>query len=117
MQPQTVVPGKITAHGGKFQLQPAILVPCALNTRAVNHPVFTKQSSGFIPLATGAMRQSILIAFLVGQHAVLVPDTDNAMPETIAQRHYFTQLAIPVKGFFNRLFHKPGNVSFGNEPI
>jgi len=22
-----------------------------------------------------------------------------------------------MKGFFNRFFHKPGNVSFGNEPI
>jgi hypothetical protein len=27
------------------------------------------------------------------------------MPATIAQRHYFTQLAIPVKDFFNRFFH------------
>ena len=51
------------------------------------------------------MKQAILIAFLVGQNPVFVPDTDNAMPATIAQRHYFTQLAIPVKDFFNRFFH------------
>jgi hypothetical protein len=27
------------------------------------------------------------------------------MSATVAQRHYFTQLAIPMKRFFNRLFH------------
>lgn len=63
------------------------------------------------------MQQTILIRLFVGQHTILVPDTDNAMPATIAQRHYFTQLAIPMKGFINRLFHTPANVSFGNKPI
>jgi hypothetical protein len=46
-----------------------------------------------------------------------VPDTDNTMPAPISQRHYLTQLAISMKGFFNRFFHKPGNVSFGDESI
>jgi hypothetical protein len=63
------------------------------------------------------VKQTVLIAFFVGQNSVLVPDTDNAMPATVAQRHYFTQFAIPMKGFFNSFFHKPGNVSFSNEPI
>jgi hypothetical protein len=39
------------------------------------------------------------------------------MPATVSQRHYLTQSAIPVKCFFNRIFHKPGNVSVGNESI
>ena len=63
------------------------------------------------------MQQTVLIEFFAGQNPVFVPDADNAMPATVAQRHYFTQLAIPMKGFFNRFFHKPGNVSFGNELI
>jgi hypothetical protein len=83
----------------------------------MNHSIFAQQPSGFTPLATDPVKQAILIAFFVGQNPVFVPDTDNAMPATIAQRHYFTQLAIPVKGLFNRFFHKPGNVSFGNESI
>jgi hypothetical protein len=83
----------------------------------MNHPIFAKQPSGFTPLAADAVKQAILITFLVGQNPVFVPDTNNAMPATIVQRHYFTQLAIPMKGSFNRLFHKPGNVPFGNEPI
>ena len=98
-------------------MQPAILVPGALNTRAMNHPIFAQQPSGFTPLAADAVQQAILIAFFVGQNPVFVPDADNAMPATVAQRHYFTQLAIPMKGFFNRFFHKPGNVSFSNKPI
>ena len=117
MQPQAIAPGKIAAHGGKFQLQPAILVPGALNTRAMNHAIFAQQPSGFTPLAADAVQQAILIAFFVGQNPVLVPDADNAMPATVAQRHYFTQLAIPMKGFFNSFFHKPCNVSFSNKPI
>jgi hypothetical protein len=98
-------------------LQPAILVPGALNTRAMNHAIFAQQPSGFTPLAADAVQQAVQIAFLVGQNPVLVPDTDNTMPATVAQRHYFTQLAIPMKGFFNQFFSQTGNVSFSNEPI
>lgn len=39
------------------------------------------------------------------------------MPLPVAQRHFLTQLAISVKGPFNRFFHKPSNVSFSNNPI
>jgi hypothetical protein len=117
VQPQAIAPGKIAAHGGKFQLQPAILVPGALNTRAVNHPVFAQQPTGFAPLAADAVQQTVLIRLFVGQDPVFVPDADNAMPATLAQRHCFTELAIPMKGFFNRLFHKSENVSFTNKPI
>ena len=112
-----MTPGKIAAHGGKLQLQPAILVPSALNTRAMNHPIFAKQPPGLTPLAAHAMKQTILIAFLVGRNPVFVPDTDNTMPAAVAQRDYFTQSAIPMKRSFNRFFHKPGNVSFSNESI
>ena len=105
VQPQAIAPGKITAHGGKFQLQPAILVPGALNTRAVNHLVFAQQTSGFTPLAADAVQQAVQIAFFVGQNTVLVPDADNAMPATGSQRHYLTQSAIPMKRFFNSFFH------------
>jgi len=80
-------------------------VPGALNTRAVNHPIFAQQSSGFIPLATDAVQQPIQIVFFVGQNTVLVPDADNAMPATVSQRRYLTQLAIPMKRFFNSFFH------------
>ncbi len=92
-------------------------MPGALNTRAVNHPVFAQQATGFAPLAAEAVQQTILIRLFVGQDPVFVPDADNAMPATVAQRHYFTELAIPMKGFFNRLFHKSENVSFTNKPI
>jgi hypothetical protein len=93
-------------------LQPAILVPGALNTRAVNHPIFAQQSSGLTPLAADTVKQAILIAFLVGQNTVFVPDTDNAMSATVSQRHYFTQLTIPMKCFFNWLFHNADSISF-----
>jgi hypothetical protein len=83
----------------------------------MNHPIFAQQPSGLTPLAADAMKQAVLITFLVGQHSVFVPDADNAMPATVAQRHYFTQLAIPMKGSFNRFSHKPGNVSFGGKSI
>lgn len=92
-------------------------MPSALNTRAVNHSVFAQQPSGFIPLAADSMQQAIQIAFLVRQNTIFVPDANNTMSATVAQRHYFTQLAIPMKGFFNRSFHKPCNVSFSNNPI
>ena len=92
-------------------------MPGALNARAMNHPIFAQQSPGFIPLAADAVQQAVPIAFLAGQNPVFVPDADNAMPATIAQRHYFTQLAITVKGSFKRLLHNLDNVSFGNEPI
>ena len=117
VQPQAITPGKIAVHGGKLQLQSAILVPGALNTRAVNHPIFAQQPTGFAPLAADAVQQTILVRLFVSQHTVLVPHADNAMPATVAQRHYFTELAIPMKGFFNRLFHKAVNVSFTNKPI
>ena len=80
-------------------------MPSALHACSLNHSIFAQQSSGFIPLATDAMKQAILIAFFVGQNTVFVPDTDSAMPATVSQRHYLTQSAIPVKGFFNRIFH------------
>ena len=83
----------------------------------MNHSIFAQQPSGFTPLAADTVQQAVQIAFFVRQHAVLVPDADYAVPATIAQRHYFTQLAITMEGFFKRLFHKPGNVSFSNEPI
>jgi hypothetical protein len=86
-------------------LQPAILVPGALNARAMSHAIFAQQPTGFIPLATDAVQQAIQIAFLVRQNPVLVPDADNAMPATVSQRHYLTQSAIPMKRFFNSFFH------------
>jgi len=83
----------------------------------MNHLIFAQQPSGFTPLAADAVQQTVLIAFFVRHHPVFVPDADNAMPATVAQRHYFTQLAIPMKGSFNRFSHKPGNVSFGGKSI
>ena len=83
----------------------------------MNHPVFAQQPTGFAPLAADAVQQTILVRLFVGQNTVLVPNADNAMPATVAQGHYFTKLAIPMKGFFNRLFHKTVNVSFTNKPI
>jgi hypothetical protein len=84
-------------------LQPAILVPGALNARAMSHAIFAQQSSGFIPLAADTVQQAILIAFFVSQHTVFVPDADNAMPATVAQWHHFTKLPITVESFINGL--------------
>ena len=92
-------------------------MPRPLNARAVNHPIFAQQPTGLAPLAADAVQQTILVTLFVDQHTVLVPDADNAMPATVAQRHCFTELAIPMKGFFNRSFHKSENVSFTNKPI
>ena len=75
----------------------------------MSHAIFAQQPSGFTPLAADTVQKAVQIAFLVGQNPVLMPDTDNPMPATISQRHYFAQLAIPMKGFFNRFFHKTDN--------
>ena len=93
----------------------AVFVPGALNTRAVNHPVFAEQSAGFTPLAADAVQQAVLVGFFGGQHAVLVPDADNAMPATVAQRHYFTELAISIERLFQWTFsHMPQSFLFNS---
>ena len=53
------------------------------------------------PLAANAVQQTVLIRFFGGELTVFVPDADNAMPATVAQRHYFTKLAISMKGFLD----------------
>jgi protein-S-isoprenylcysteine O-methyltransferase Ste14 len=116
VQPQAIAARKIAAHGGEFQLEFAVFVPRALNPRAVNHAVFAKQFAGFTPLAADAVQQAVLIGFFGLQHAVLVPDTDNAMPATVAQWHHFTKLPITVESFINGLFQYASAILFNTNP-
>jgi hypothetical protein len=98
-QPDAIASEEFAAHGGNFQLQPAILVPVPLDARAVNHFIFAEQTSGFIPLAADAVEQSVLIRFLVGQNPVFVPDADNTVPATISHGHSLAELSISIKFF------------------
>jgi hypothetical protein len=117
VQPQAITPGEIAFDGGKFQLQPAILVPGALNAGAMFHAIFAQQTPGFIPLAATTVQQAILIRFLVGEHPVLVPDEGHAVPASVLQRNGFPQLTIPVVGFFSVFFHKTDNRTIRNKTI
>lgn len=80
-------------------------MPCTLHTRALNHAVFAEESARFVPLAADAMQQSIGVAFLGGEASVLVPDTGNAMPVTVSERHLFAEQTVSIPGLLNRGSH------------
>jgi hypothetical protein len=83
------------------------------------HAVFAEQSARFTPLAADAMQQAIGVAFLGGEASVLVPDTGNAMPVTVSERHLFAEQTVSIPGLFNRGSHvrcfalRPLNVNSG----
>ena len=96
-KPETVASTKLAAHRGDFQLDFAVVMPRLLHARAVNHFVLAEQLSRFTPLATEAMKQSVLIWLFGGEYAVLVPGVGNTMPTGAPQRRSFTDLSVSIK--------------------
>ena len=101
VEPHAEASAKVTVMGGKFQMQPAILVPDTVNSSAVMHTELAKQASGIIPLANDSMRQSLLIGNGIGKHAVLVPGAAKTVPAAFEHGDGFTQLTAAVEGFLD----------------
>lgn len=104
-QPAPAAPAKLSAHGGQFHLELAVVMPDALNARALNRPVFAEQAARLAPLATDAMQQAVGVAFLGGEPSVLVPDAGNTVPLTVSERHFFAEQTVSIPGFLNRGSH------------
>ena len=104
-QPDSVASAEFAVNGGDFDLEFAIVVPVPLDARAVNHPVFADQSSGFIPMAADAVEQSVFVRFFRGADAIFVPDADNSVPAAIAHGHLLIELTVSIKGFLDRGAH------------
>jgi hypothetical protein len=92
-------------------------MPSALNARATNHPILAEQPTGLPPLAADTMEQAVLIRFFIREDTVFMPNANHAVSAAIAQRHDFTKLAVPMKGFFNDLFHDNDGRFAANEAI
>ena len=118
-KPETVASTKLAVHRGDFQLDFSIVMPRLLHTRAVNHFVLTEEPSRLTPLATEAMKQSVLIWFFGGEHAVLVPGAGDTIPAGVPQGCSLTGLSVSIKYLLDggvhdtRIrFHGPPHYSF-----
>ena len=104
-KPDATVSGKFATDGGNLHLKLPVVVPHPLAARAVNHFISTEQTSSLVPLTAEPVRQSILIRFLSGQHAVFMPSAADPVTLALAQRHLPTKLSAPIKIFVNGGFH------------
>lgn len=73
---------ELTSHGRNLRLWSSVVVPGALNSRAVDHLEFAEQSSRFAPLATKTVQEAVRVGFFGSEETVLVPDANNAVPLT-----------------------------------
>jgi hypothetical protein len=100
-QPDSVSTSELAANGRDFHLKFPVVMPGVLDACAVNHLVFAEQASGFIPLTTDAVEQSVLVGFFRSAFAVLVPGANNTVPAAIAHGHSLTKLTVSIIGFLD----------------
>lgn len=104
-QPDSVSPAEFATHSGHFYLKLSVVMPSALNTRALTHPIFSEQSSRFIPLAADTVRQSVLVGFFGRELAVPVPGAGDAVPSTVAQGDFLANQPGSIKVSLDSGFH------------
>jgi len=51
------------------------------------------------------MQQTVRVAFLRREAAILVPGANKPVPRALSQRHLFMALAISIEGLLNRRSH------------
>lgn len=100
-QPDSVTSRKLAANTPDFHLEFAVVVPLALESRALEHDVCTEPPPRLIPFAADAVEHSVFEGFFRGPLAVLVPGADNTMPAAIAHGHALTKLTVSIKCFLD----------------
>ncbi len=105
-QPDSIPANELAVNGRDFHLELPVVVPFALDSRAVNHCVFAEQSLPLIPLATDTVQQSVLELFLRCALTILVPSADYTMPATIPQWHTLAKLSASIKTVLDGGTHK-----------
>src|SRR5690606_9812192 len=71
---------------GEFGLQPPVVMPRALNTRAAIHPVAAQESPRFTPLPADPVQPSVDVALLGREPPIAVPTTRQPVTLPVAER-------------------------------
>jgi hypothetical protein len=104
-QPNSVSSAELAVNRPDFHLEFAVVMPGPLASSASNYQVFTKPPPRFVPMAADAIEHAIFERFFGGAFAVLVPDTNNAVPVAIAHGHSLTELSVSIKRFLDSDTH------------
>lgn len=100
-QPDSVSTRELAANRRDFHLKFPVVMPGALDSCALDHPIFAEQASGFVPLMAHAIEQSVLVGFFRSAFAVLVPGENKTVPVAIAHGHALSKLTVSIKGLLD----------------
>ena len=100
-QPDSVASREFAANTPDFHLEFAVVVPLALESRALEHDVFAKSPPRLAPFAAYSVKQTVLEGFFRGPFAVLVPDANNTVPVAIAHGHSLSKLTVSIICFLD----------------
>jgi len=98
---------RIRRERGDFHLQASVIMPSALNSRAVNHFVFTEQAARFAPLTAKTVQQTFRVAFFGSEATIFVADTSNAVPLAVSRRQDFAELTTSIEGLLDNQGFEP----------